>query len=237
MNRRGFFKACGKTAIAAATANAALRPGLALAHLLDDAPRAKLVDREGAPIRASALKPHQTLVFNYPYVATPAMLIPLAEAPEKNLRTEDAEHHDYSWPGGVGPDGNIVAYAAICAHAMSYIGHETAFLNYVEAENDFGFSHAITCCAHGSVYDPARGAAVLKGPAEYPLATIVLEHDAADDSLTATGVIGTELFKKFYDAYRKELREEYGRKKYRKTVETTALALPIEEYSEDVLEC
>ena len=237
MNRRGFVKACGKAALAAAASGAALKPGLAMAHLLEDAPKVRLVDPSGAPLKASALKAGDTLIFNYPYVATPAMLIALDGPTVKDAQTKDGEGHTYFWPGGVGPNRNIVAYAAICAPAMSYVGHENAFLHYSPGETSFGQSKVIICCAHGSQYDPARGAAVVTGPAEYPLATIELAHDPADDSLTATGVIGTELFKRFYDAYRKELRTEYGRAKYRKLVTGTTVAMPIDQYSQDVLDC
>lgn len=235
--RRGFFRACGKTALAAAAAGSALRPGVAMAHLMEDAPDVLLVDKTGAPLRAAALQTHQTLVFNYPYVATPAMLIVLDGPTKSDVGTGDAEGHTYFWPGGVGPGRNIVAYVAVCAHAMSYVGHDISFLHYAEAENQFGLSHAITCCAHGSTYDPAEGAKVLKGPAEYPLATVTLKHDPDEDTLTATGVIGTELFARFYDAYRKELREAYGRKRYRKIVLDQAVTVPMSEYSEDILGC
>ncbi len=237
LNRRGFVKACGKTALAAAATRAALGPLPAMAHLLEDAPKVMLVDADGAPLRASSLKPNETLIFNYPYVPTPAMLIVLDGPTPQDQQTRDAEGHEYLWPGGVGPGRNIVAYAAICAHALSYVSHDTAFLHYSPDATSFGDKQVIVCCAHGSEYDPARGAAVVKGPAEYPLATIELAHDPEADTLTATGVIGTELFGRFYDAYRSELRDEYSRKKYRKLVTETTIALPIDQYSEDVLDC
>ena len=237
LNRRAFVKACGKTALAAAAARGALAPLPAMADLLEDAPKVRLVGPDGAPITAASLKPGDSLIFNYPYVATPAMLIALDGPTDTAIQTTDGEGHTYIWEGGAGPERNIVAYAAICAHALSYVSHETAFLHYSPGQTQFGDEKVIVCCAHGSEYDPARGAAVVNGPAEYPLATIKIAHDPADDSLMATGVIGTELYAQFYDAYRSDLRHEYGRSKYRKLVSETTVALPIEDYSEDVLDC
>ncbi|RMD92890.1 MAG: Rieske (2Fe-2S) protein [Alphaproteobacteria bacterium] len=237
LDRRLFLRGCGKVALAAAGMHAALGPRLALADLMEDAPDVLLVDGAGAPLRAATLKPHQTLVFNYPYKSTPAMLIVLGGPTRRDVLTEDGEHHSYLWPGGVGPRRNIVAYAGICAHALSYVGREFSFLHYAAEENEFGVAGAITCCAHGSSYDPADGGRVLKGPAEFPLATIRLRHDRNTDTLTATGVIGTELYRQFFDAYRKELRDEYGRRGYRELVAETTPAVPIEEYSAEVIDC
>jgi Rieske Fe-S protein len=238
IDRRKFIGFCGKSAMAAGVAGASgLLPNMAMADLLEDAPTVKLLGKDGTPLKVADLAPNQTLIFNYPYVATPVMLIVLDGPTAVNSQTEDGEGHTYLWQGGVGPEKNIVAYSAICAHLLSYVGHETAFLHYSPEENEFGHAKVISCCAHGSSYDPADGAKVVTGPAEYPLATVNLAYDAADDSLSATGVIGTELFKKFYDSFRQDLRSEYGRAKYRKIVTEGAVALPIDEYSQYVLEC
>ena len=238
LDRRGFMGFCGKSALAAGMAGAAgTLPTAAMADLLEDAPTIKLLDKDGAPLKASALAPNTTLIFNYPYVATPVMLIVLDAPTEVDTQTKDGEGHTYLWQGGVGPERNIVAYSAICAHLLSYVGHETAFLHYSPEENEYGHAKVISCCAHGSSYDPANGAKVVTGPAEYPLATVNLAYDEADDSISAIGVIGTELFKKFYDSYRQDLRSEYGRAKYRKIVTEGAVAVPIDEYSQYVLDC
>lgn len=236
-DRRGFLKACTKAAMAAAATKAAMNPSAALAHLLEEPPRARLVNKDGAPILASSLERHDTLIFNYPYKATPAMLVRLDLEPMINQMTTDNDGDEYIWPGGVGPDRSLVCYAAICAHALSYVRHETAFLHYSKEKTDFSEQdRVIICCAHGSVYDPAAAARVVDGPAEYPLAAINLEVDE-NDHIFATGAIGSEIFKEFYKAYRKELREEYGRKEYKKEAVGDVVALPPEEYSEDVLGC
>ena len=46
-------------------------------------------------------------------------------------------------------------------------------------------AQAIHCCAEHSVYDPASGARVVSGPAPQPLAAILLEYDAGQDTLAA----------------------------------------------------
>ena len=238
LDRRLFLKACARTAIATAALGVAGRPGPVFADILDNPPRSRLVDADGTPIRASTLEDNQTLIFNYPYKATPALLIRLDRDPAAGAKTRDTEGHEYVWPGGVGPGNRIVAYAGICPHALSYIAHDTAFLHYATGPTSFSdHDHVIVCCAHGSVYDPAEGARVVAGPAPAPLAAITLEHNPETDELFATGAVGTELFVRFYKAYKRELRKEYGRKAYRKLAESDVVALPPEAYSEDVLDC
>ena len=39
----------------------------------------------------------------------------------------------------------------------------------------------------------------MSGPAEFPLAAVQFEYDAASDELTAVGLIGTVLIDKFFE--------------------------------------
>ncbi len=241
-SRRAFMGLCGRTALLAPALAAAaaaegdfVRPPAAYA--MADAPRARLVDREGRPLKASALPMHANWIFHYPYRSTPALLIRVDDpAPPREMTGKDGE--TYQWPGGVGPDGSIVAYAAICAHALSYNSRETAFLNYRRARNQIsGHGRAITCCAHASVYDPAAGARVLAGPAKFPLAAIVLEHDPESDALFAAGVVGSALYGEFFKAYRRELRKAFGRRAYKERAAGDVVAMPVREYAADAVSC
>lgn len=234
-SRRGFVKACGAVgALAAASSGRLARPAFAL----DDAPRRKLVDKAGQPIRASAIEVNANYIFLYPYVSTPCLLLRLSAATPRDVERTDRDKGTYSWPGGVGKDGAVVAYSAICTHLLSYDSAEASFLTYNEAGSRLsGAERAITCCAHASAFDPANGAAVVSGPAEFPLAAVQLDHDADSDELTAVGLIGTVLFDDFFDAYRAELNAEYGRGAYRALVEGETTVLPIAEYSELVIQC
>ncbi|HYY43717.1 MAG TPA: Rieske 2Fe-2S domain-containing protein, partial [Actinomycetota bacterium] len=69
-------------------------------------------------------------------------------------------------------DDDVVAYSRICTHA----GCTVAF--------DPGLD-LLTCPCHGSVFDPARGAAVVAGPAPRPLARIPLEINRESGDIVA----------------------------------------------------
>ncbi len=236
-DRRGFMKLCGGTALTVAVASAAARTASAPAFAMENAPRVRLVDKNGNPLKASALPMHANWIFHYPYHSTPALLIRLDD-PAPATEVEDKDGKTYRWPGGVGPGGSIVAYAAICAHALSTDNRETAFINYRKKRNQMtGHGRVITCCAHASVYDPAAGARVLAGPAKFPLAAILLEHDSKTDELFATGLVGSELYGEFFKAYKRELRKEFGRRKYKQPVSGDVVAMPMSEYAEDAISC
>jgi arsenite oxidase small subunit len=235
LSRRRFVKACGAmAAVAAASSGRIGQPAFAL----EDAPRLKLVDGAGAPIKAAALEVGANYVFLYPHVSTPCLLLRLGAATPRDVERTNRDEAAYTWPGGVGSDGDVVAYSAICSHALSYDSGATSFLTYNAAESGLsGVQGAITCCAHGSAFDAANGGAVVAGPAEFPLAAVTLEHDADSDELTAVGLIGTELIDDFFDAYRADLNKEFGRGAYRALLEETTTVLPIDEYSALVVRC
>lgn len=233
-NRRGFVKACGAAALVAASSRRLARPAVAL----ENAPRLKLVDKAGKPIKTGDLAVGINYVFLYPYVSTPCLLVRLGTATAHNVTETDRDMTIYVWPGGVGKDCSVVAYSAICAHQLSYNGSVTSFLTYNEGMSEqSGAAGAITCCAHASAYDPAEGAKVVKGPAEFPLAAVSFDYDASSDELTAIGMIGTVLFDNFFDAFHADLNAEYGRGAFRALVEDTTTVMPIDEYSETVIRC
>jgi arsenite oxidase small subunit len=235
VNRRGFVKTCSATAaLAAASAARLVQPAFALA----DAPKVKLVDKLGKPIKAGALRVHENYVFAYPYVSTPCLLLRLGSATPRKLERKDAKDAAYAWPGGVSNDGAVVAYSAICTHAFSYDSRATSFLTYsVDPSHLSGKGRTITCCAHGSIYDPATGAEVIGGPAKFPLAAVQLAYDAKSDELNAVGMVGTTLFDEFFKVFRADLNAEYGRGAYRAMIAKQTTVLPIREYSKDVVQC
>jgi hypothetical protein len=121
----------------------------------------------------------------------------------------------------VGRDRNIVAFSAICAHKLAYPTREVSFIRYQPERSPTSGAHVIHCCADHSVYDPAEGARVVSGPAPQPLAAILLEYDAAQDSLFALGTVGAEQFDAFFDKYRVRLALEYGEGRARANVAAT----------------
>lgn len=184
--------------------------------------RVKLVDPNGGAIRADDLAMSQAYVFAYPYRGTPSFLIRL----------------DRQAAGGVGPDGTIVAFTAICAHELAYPSREVSAIAYAPGCSQVAErSGVIVCCAHHSVYDPAQGARVLSGPAPEPLAAVVLEYDAGGDRLYATGMRGSERFEDFFRTYELELIDAFGRGEARALAAGTSAAIPLDQYTRDPLYC
>jgi len=205
VQRREFIKFCAATtAVGGAPALAAD----ARAHFYS---RARLIDGEGAPIRAKEVPVERNLIFLYPYASTPCFLLNLGRPAQAAATLRTSDNGPYEWSGGVGPGRSIVAYSAICAHRMSYPTRDISFISYRKeksARNRIG--NVIHCCSEHSQYDPARGALVVAGPARQPLAAILLEHDAASDGLYAVGTLGGEMFNEFFAKYEFRLAVEHG---------------------------
>ncbi len=208
MERRRFLQTCAATAFAAA-------PAFAVAA--DASPRyysrARLVGWDGKPVRAATLPAHTNLVFHYPFAATPCFLLNLGRRLETgaSLRTTDAR--TYRWKGGVGPASSIVAYSAICAHKMSHPTRQISFISYrAEGSRESRRSRVIHCCSEHSEYDPAQGAAVVRGPARQPLAAILLDYDERADELYAVGTLGGEMFDEFFSKFESRLSLDFGDK-------------------------
>lgn len=96
--------------------------------------------------------------FDYPDGAA-AVLVDLGEATE----------------GGVGPNGSIVAYSALCQHMGCAV-------EYRDATKDF------FCGCHASRFDARLGGQAVGGPAPRGLPRIALEIDG--DDIFATGIDG-----------------------------------------------
>ncbi len=90
--------------------------------------------------------------------------------------------------GGVGPEGDIVAFSQICQHLGCNYGYlapgqsPPCDPNYRAAE-PVGY-----CCCHGTVYDFTNEAAVLSGPSPRPQPPVLLEVDAATGDIFAVGM-------------------------------------------------
>jgi arsenite oxidase small subunit len=207
MERRDFVKLCAAGA-AAGTLPTAAEAATLKARLHT---RVRLETERGEPVRIAQLKVGTNYVFDYPFESTPCFLIRLAKpaAAGADLRTEAGQ--SYRWDGGAGPERTLVAYSAICAHKLTYPTRQVSFIGYRDAPSPVaGDGKVITCCSDRSVYDPAAGAKVLAGPAPQPLATILLEHDAAKDELFAVGTLGGEMFDKFFERFGFRLQLERG---------------------------
>ncbi len=238
MQRRDFLIGCA--AAAAAVDGAVLVDELQAATenaLPREYPRTQLVDSAGRALKAAEMRQRHTLLFRYPYVGTPAFLLDLGKPTKRSVTLSTDERSRYTWHGGVGPRGSIVAFSAICAHRMAYPTREISFISYRDEPSALTKrGQVIHCCSEHSQYDPADGARVLAGPARQPLAAVLLEHDPDDDALYATGMLGGELFDAFFDSFAMQLSLEHeGRE--RALVGERSVVLPIERYCRQLMRC
>jgi len=205
MERRAFIKFCAAAAAASGgqAAAADARP-----HYYQ---KAKLVDENGAALRAGSVPANRNLIFHYPYASTPCFLLNLGRPAKASAHLKTVDERSYEWKGGVGAQHSLVAYSAICAHKLTYPTRDISFISYrAEKSARNRFAAVIHCCSEHSQYDPAEGARVVAGPAPQPLAAILLEHDPASDELHAVGTLGGELFNEFFAKYEFRLATEHG---------------------------
>lgn len=153
--------------------------------------KAPLQDLDGTPLTAAKVMNEYNvttsdlLLFSYPLRNEPNFLLNLAPPSGGGGGATNV-------PGGVGPQGSIVAYSAICQHlgcpapALSYYPPGTC------SQTFNGRDFYIHCTCHGSTYDVANAAGNLTGPAVLPLPQVILEwNDPAkggDDTIAAIGV-------------------------------------------------
>lgn len=68
-------------------------------------------------------------------------------------------------------NGNFAAYSAVCTHQGCTVSYQPD-------------SQKLACPCHGSVFDPAQGAAVVRGPAPTPLPQIDVAEQGGEVVLT-----------------------------------------------------
>lgn len=224
MQRRDFVKFCAGGAAAAAA------PQVGWADRTDAAPhfydKARLLDEFGKPIKAAALKANTNYIFHYPFQGTPCFLLNLGRPTQENIELKTADGKTYLWKGGVGAQKSVVAYSAICAHRLNYPTRQLTFISFRDKKSERASrENIIHCCSEHSEYDPAAGAKVINGPAQQPLAAILLEHDAASDGLVAVGTFGGEMFNEFFRKFEFKLGMEHGGKAQKTVASATVTEL------------
>lgn len=237
MDRRRFIKICAGSATALV-----LGAPRVWAEGFQDYPPAMLTDVQGVPLRASSLGTGEAYLFHYPYKGVPCFLINLGKATATDLPPlREPFQNDggkYDWPGGVGKTSNLVAYVAICTHQLSAPSKVASYMRYAASDSEIaGAPGKIVCCAHGSVFDPARGAERISGEATYPLLPIRLEYKPEDDSLFATGMAGHQLIDQYFKSYKRDLIEEFGAGVYRESVGVNTSVQLLSEYSGIIPAC
>ena len=199
--------------------------------------KVKLVDDKGKPMSYKSLKNEQAYLFNYPFKATPVMIIALKEPTHKNVTLKSASGETYIWKGGAGSSKNLVAYSAICSHQLSHPTPDMNFMAYSGNKKSMSCSAkgVIVCSSHLSAFDPKKGAKKIAGPADQALASVVLEVDGKGH-IWAVGVLGPDKFHDYFKSFKDEFKEYYGgKRKAKKLVENKAKTLTIEEYSAEVI--
>jgi arsenite oxidase small subunit len=159
IGRRFFLMSGGAAAAAAGTvvipirnANAATAPaagGTTLPY-----PRKTVGSVKGLPL-------NEAVSFAYPDDSSPCLAIRMGSPV----------------PGGVGPNGDIVAYSSYCTHMGCPVGYEPG-------------TRTFKCGCHFSIFDPENSGQMVTGQATEDLPRILLEYDAKTGSVHAVGVDG-----------------------------------------------
>ena len=71
-------------------------------------------------------------------------------------------------------DGKVVCYDTVCTHQGCEVGYDPQ-------------SGLLLCPCHGAAFDPAQNAAVVNGPARFPLTPVPIKVDSATGAITLVG--------------------------------------------------
>jgi arsenite oxidase small subunit len=199
--------------------------------------RVLLTDADGNPLTQSQMKKEKAYIFNYPFVATPVMLLDLQKQPKGNIELKSESGETYVWKGGTGTGNTLVAYSAICSHQLTHPNPVDSFVTYSGENKTMACNKkcVIVCGSHLSAFDPKEGAKPVAGPAKEPLTSIILEVDE-QDQIWAVGVLGPDKYHDFFKSFKDEFKEFYGnRRKAKKQVQEAAIAKLLPEYSAEVV--
>lgn len=241
-DRRVFFKGCLSAATIVMSNPALLARENDRIKLYS---RVKLVDQYEQPVTSEMLGNKHCYVFNYPFVSTPCFLINTGQPLVKSEALSADNGDTYNWQGGSGPEHSVVAFAAICAHKLSYPTKTISFINYhpdrqlTNGDNQAGSTtqQVIFCCSERSAYDPLKGAKVLSGPAPQPLTTIAIEYDSDNDHYYAVGTQGAEHYDNFFERFGFNLALENQLIDITERAEGTARIYNSQEYSKHLQSC
>lgn len=117
--------------------------------------------------------------FNYPLDDEPNLLVKIGVPAQ----------------GGVGPEGDIVAFSQICQHlgcvSLGFVpeGGAPACNPAYKAGGPVGY-----CCCHGSVFDFQNSAKVVGGPSPRPQPQVTLRYDSGTGDIYAIGMNPPAIF-------------------------------------------
>jgi arsenite oxidase small subunit len=120
---------------------------------------------------------NQPVVFAYPLDNEPNILLKLGKKAD----------------GGVGPDGDLVAFSGVCQHLGCIYAFQAPGTSPVCNASYIAAGPEGYCCCHGSVFDFLHGAKVLSGPSPRPQPQVLLEVDESGN-VYATGMTPPTIF-------------------------------------------
>ncbi|KAA1014854.1 arsenate reductase (azurin) small subunit [Paraburkholderia panacisoli] len=159
IRRRTFLKLGGGSI--AATAASALVPNVASGANPVDTSRTKLPYPKKAVGQAGRMTVNAPVTFAYPDAASPCTALKLGSRV----------------PGGVGPDGDIVAYSTMCTHMGCPVVYEPT-------------TKVFKCPCHFSMFDAEKAGQMIVGQATENLPRVRLHYDEKTGTLSAVGMEG-----------------------------------------------
>ena len=240
MERRNFLKLSATSAAVVAMAPSLVTQKLYAedGSLFKTYEKVQLKDAEGKALKASALVEEENYVFAYPYAGTPAIMVNLKEVASKDVKLKAEDGTEYVFKGGAGSKGTVVAYSAICAHQMTRPTKEMSMFQYVPTTGKtmaYDKAGVFVCSSHLAAYDAKNGGKVLSGPANQGLAQIVLEIDA-DDNIWAVAVLGPDKFEEYFDAFKQDLKKEFGRKGAKKLTKEVVKVETLKNFTAEIIQ-
>lgn len=165
VSRRIFLKVAGTSVAGVGAAVSPVGPAIAAgdnqAAIQAAAGMAVLPYPRTAVGKAKSMQADTPVAFNYPDADSPCVAIKMGQRV----------------PGGVGPDGDIVAYSNLCTHMGCPLMYDAA-------------SRSFKCPCHYSMFDPEKSGQMICGQATEDLPQIQLSYDAATDTVHAVAVAG-----------------------------------------------
>ncbi|CAG9172725.1 arsenate reductase (azurin) small subunit [Cupriavidus pinatubonensis] len=160
IGRRTFLK-LGGTSVVAATAGSALVPTAASAAAPVDSSKTKLPYPRKPLAQLGRMALNTPVSFTYPDATSPCVAVKLGSRV----------------PGGVGPEGDIVAYSAMCTHMGCPVEYEPN-------------TKTFKCPCHFSIFDAEKAGQMVAGQATENLPRVRLQYDDKTGSVSAVGVDG-----------------------------------------------
>lgn len=155
-SRRWFLKVSGASAVGAVAAVTTTNAAAA-----QDTSRTVLPYPRKIVGAAKTMPSNAAVNFTYPDAASPCIAVKLGSPVA----------------GGVGPDGDIVAYSGLCTHMGCPVSYDAA-------------AKTFKCGCHYSMFDAEKGGQMICGQATENLPRVQLEYDAKAGTVAAVSVEG-----------------------------------------------